>query len=36
MKTKTAKIGFILLLVGLMLGNDILFSYSGLMLFGGL
>ena len=34
MKTKIAKFGFVLLLVGLVLGNDLLFSHSGLMLFG--
>ena len=34
MKTKMDRVGFVLLLVGLILGNDLLFSYSGLMLFG--
>ena len=34
MKTKIAKFGFVLLLVGLVLGSDLLFSHSGLMLFG--
>lgn len=34
MKTKMDRVGFVLLLVGLVLGNDLLFSYSGLMLFG--
>ena len=34
MKTKIAKFGFVLLLVGLVFGSDLLFSHSGLMLFG--
>ena len=34
MKTKMDRVGFVLLLVGLVLGNDLLFSHSGLMLFG--